>query len=120
MSSRPYLSTGTQSQCCVTTEGHLASRSRCKAQSGAQDQSSVTVKQLLGCCCWASSLRREDWSTCYSVAFKVKVKVILRPIVSRPVHPGVRHPSGTRDQFSPFSFLLFLDSFGFVDVGRSL
>jgi hypothetical protein len=42
-----------------------------------------------------------------------KVKVTLRPTVSR-------HPSGTRDQFFPFSFWLFLDSCGFVDVGRPL
>jgi hypothetical protein len=33
---------------------------------------------------------------------KVKVKVILRPTVSRQVRFGVRHPSGTRD---PFFFL---------------
>jgi hypothetical protein len=51
---------------------------------------------------------------------KVKVKVILRPTVSRPVRPAVRHSSGTRDQFLPFSLCLFLDSCRFVDVGRPL
>jgi hypothetical protein len=29
----------------------------------------------------------------------VEVEVNLRPTVSRPIYPGVRRPSGTRDQF---------------------
>jgi hypothetical protein len=38
---------------------------------------------------------------------------------SRPVRLGVRHPSGTHDQFFPCSlFISFLDSCGFVGVGR--
>jgi hypothetical protein len=37
------------------------------------------------------------------LAFKVKVKVILRPTVCRPVRLGIRHSPGTSHQFFPFS-----------------
>jgi hypothetical protein len=66
------------------------------------------------------SIRREVWGTSRLTGKKVKVKVILRPTVSRPVCLGVRHPSGTRDQFFPFSLELFLGGSGFVYVGRPL
>jgi hypothetical protein len=36
------------------------------------------------------------------------VKVILRPTVSPPVRLGIRNPSGTSDQFFPFSLTIFL------------
>jgi hypothetical protein len=42
-----------------------------------------------------------------NIIAKVKVKVILRPTVSRPVRLGIRHSSGTRDQFFLFSLWLF-------------
>jgi hypothetical protein len=42
-----------------------------------------------------------------TVRYPVEVEVNFKPTVSRPVCPGVRHPSGTRDQF----FFLFEISF---------
>jgi hypothetical protein len=42
----------------------------------------------------------------FPAAMKLKLEVNLRPTVSRPVCLGVRHPSGTRDQF-----LFLLDIF---------
>jgi hypothetical protein len=39
-----------------------------------------------------------DWTLVLS-SNEVKVEVNLRPTVSRPVYLGVRHPSGTRNQF---------------------
>jgi hypothetical protein len=52
----------------------------------------------------------------FSTEVKVKVKVTVRPTVSRPVCLGVRHPFGTGDNFFSFFLYLFLDSYGFVDV----
>jgi hypothetical protein len=40
------------------------------------------------------------------IILRTLVKVILRPTVSRPFYPGVRHPSGTRDQFLPLLSLI--------------
>jgi hypothetical protein len=43
----------------------------------------------------------------------VKVKV------SRPIHPGVRHPSGTRDQFFPLLSLIILLMWGALSDEKS-
>jgi hypothetical protein len=46
------------SQSHVTTDGQLASLSWCQATSGAQEEISVTVRQLRVCSCGAPSLTR--------------------------------------------------------------
>jgi hypothetical protein len=54
-----------------------------------------------------------DWDS----QSQIRIKVILRPTVSRPVCLGVRYPSGDSHQF----FLLSITaSCWFVDVGRPL
>jgi hypothetical protein len=66
----------------------------------------------------STPFKKSASSQLVKVKVKVKVKVILQPTVSRPVHFGVGHPSGTCDQFFPLlSLIIFLDSCGFVDVG---
>jgi hypothetical protein len=65
--------------------------------------------------------RFSDWLLIYQLLPDfLKVKVILLPTVSRPVCLGVKHPSGTRDQFFSFFLQLFLDGYGIVDVGLPL
>jgi hypothetical protein len=50
------------------------------------------------------------------IELKIKVKVILRATVGRPVCLGVRHPSGTSDQFVSF-FKIIFRQLRVVDVG---
>jgi hypothetical protein len=53
--------------------------------------------------CWDSTLKYATTTLSISFLFRiprqVKVKVTLRPTISRPVRLGVRRPSGTCDQF---------------------
>jgi hypothetical protein len=43
----------------------------------------------------------------YGNRSKSRVKVILRPTISRPVCLGVKHSTETRDQLFPFSLIIF-------------
>jgi hypothetical protein len=54
------------------------------------------------------------------VLFQVKVKVTLRPTVSRPVRLGVRRPTGTRDQFFSLLGISFRQLRGCYFVAPSL
>jgi hypothetical protein len=58
-------------------------------------------------CCFEST-NNHKLTLSNTVKVKVKVKVILRPKRSRPVCLGVRHPSGTRDQFVSLFNVIFL------------
>jgi hypothetical protein len=58
--------------------------------------------------------RRDSRPHFCSFQYWAKVKVALRPTVSRPVRLGVRRPSGTRDQFFVLLQFFLLDSCGLV------
>jgi hypothetical protein len=63
------------------------------------------MQYILGLC--QHRLSTADHAPLFVAYATQKVKVILRRTVSRPVRPGVRHPSGTREQFVPFSLYFF-------------
>jgi hypothetical protein len=54
---------------------------------------------------WSSETVQMKWISYLNMCNEVEVN--LRPIVSRPVCLGVRHPSGTRDQFFFLLEILF-------------
>jgi hypothetical protein len=59
-------------------------------------------------------ITKVEWRT-KNEPVQVKIKVMLRPAISRPVCIGIKDPSGAYGQV-----FLLSDSCGFVDVGRSL
>jgi hypothetical protein len=58
--------------------------------------------------------------SCFWYKCTLKVKVILRPTVSWPVHLGVGHPSGIRDQFFFLLKIFFRQSRVCYSIGPSL
>jgi hypothetical protein len=54
----------------------------------------------------------------HNTVFKVKVKVILRPTVSRPVCLGIKHPSGAYDQIFVTVGQLLVCSCGALSLTR--
>jgi hypothetical protein len=80
------------------------------------------LKYPLSCFPWIYSVLNEcivswykQWNSCSTYFRGVKVKVMLRPTVSRPVRLGVKPHLGPK-----IMFLLLSDSCGFGDVGRPL
>jgi hypothetical protein len=120
-----YLS---QSQSHVTTDGQPASLSWKKAPIWGIRPDLDYCLTVAGLLIWgALSDERTGLSftiatgprqrnTCFKV--KVKVKVILRPTVSRPVCLGIKHPSGAYDQIFIIVWQLRVCSCGALSLTR--
>jgi hypothetical protein len=55
------------------------------------------------------------------MSLSLSLSLMLRPMVSRPICLGIKHPSGLTTRFLlPYGIQNTSDSCGFVDMGRSL